>query len=605
MLLRVKQLKMSTYGLYAFMIIAVASLLRLFLIIQGWPHSNSDEATMGIIAMHIANKGEHPLFFYGQNYMGTLEAYLAAGFFRLFGASIVSLRLGPLLLFALFLSSMYFLTSLLYTKKLALITLALLALGSVIMLDTELVAIGGYPELLFFGTLSLLLASWLALSYDQYTSPRRRLWRLVAYTCWGLVVGLGFWSDFLMLPFILVSSLLLAVFCWRELLKGAVLPLLLGLVIGAFPLIAYNLHATPGENTLNVLSYLRKSGSIELAQLSAKDHLPLGPQLRGTMLTSLPAATGGMPFCYDSLLRFTGNLRVPTLRCSLLHADRSIVVIALAWSLGYLMLWTIAVSLLVKNLWQFLIRSKGLAWTPTERQSVIRPFARLMLLCSSGLILLLFITSPVSGAFPGNSRYLAGLLISTPALIAPLWGLSNDGSFIDGMSATDHPHKLMWFPFAFNVATLKVAIRRGIVLFIGIVLLAGTISAFLEIPTVQANNRQQDVLIQDLLRIRATHIYTDYWTCDSIAFLSKEQIKCAVVTSLLQLDPRNNRYLPYKIVVTHDPNAVYVFPFGSNMIPAINERAARSPGRYIRFVFGSYVVYQPVGASSNITTKPR
>ena len=163
-----------------------------------------------------------------------------------------------------------------------------------------------------------------------------------------------------------------------------------------------------------------------------------------------------------------------------------------------------------------------------------------------------------------------------------------------GASATNHPHTLAWFPFAFQGATFNVALRRGVVLLIGIVLLVGTIGAFLEIPAVQANNRQQDVLIQGLLRIKATHIYTDYWTCDSIAFLSKEQIKCAVVTSLLQLDTRNNRYPPYKTIVTHDPNSAYVFPPGSNMIPAIDLRAARSPGHYRQFVFGGYVVYQPV-----------
>ena len=117
-----------------------------------------------IMAMHILYNGEHPIFFYGQNYMGTLEAYLGSAFFYLFGVSVFSLRLGPVLFFALFLVNMYLLTSLLYTKKLALITLIFLTLGSSIMLDTELVALGGYPELLFFGSLSLLLASWLAIS---------------------------------------------------------------------------------------------------------------------------------------------------------------------------------------------------------------------------------------------------------------------------------------------------------------------------------------------------------------------------------------------------------------------------------------------------------
>ena len=175
MLLRIKQLKIGSYGIWAGIIIVAATLLRLVLIAQGWPHSNADEDTMGIMGIHIAYNGAHPIFFYGQHYMGSLEAYIAAGFFRLFGASVFTLRLGPVLMFALFLTNMYLLASLLYTKKLALITLILLTVGSSIMLDTEIVAIGGYPELLFFGSLALLLATWLVLSSDQYTSSTKAL----------------------------------------------------------------------------------------------------------------------------------------------------------------------------------------------------------------------------------------------------------------------------------------------------------------------------------------------------------------------------------------------------------------------------------------------
>ena len=113
MLLRIKQLKIGSYGIWAGVIIVVATLLRLILIAQGWPHSNADEDTMGIMGLHIAFNGAHPIFFYGQQYMGTLEAYLSTVFFHLFGASVFTLRLGPVLMFALFLVNMYLLASLL------------------------------------------------------------------------------------------------------------------------------------------------------------------------------------------------------------------------------------------------------------------------------------------------------------------------------------------------------------------------------------------------------------------------------------------------------------------------------------------------------------
>ena len=48
--------------------------------------------------------------------MGTIQAYLAALFFHLIGPSLFTLRLAPLLLIAIFLTSMYLLTGVLYTN---------------------------------------------------------------------------------------------------------------------------------------------------------------------------------------------------------------------------------------------------------------------------------------------------------------------------------------------------------------------------------------------------------------------------------------------------------------------------------------------------------
>jgi len=589
MLLRIKQLKIGTYGAWACIIIAAATLLRIVLIAQGWPHSNADEDTMGIMGLHIAYNGAHPIFFYGQHYMGTLEAYVAAAFFRLFGASVFTLRLGPVLMFALFLANMYLLTSLLYTKKLALITLVLLTLGSSIMLDTELVAIGGYPELLFFGSLALLLSVWLVLSLDQYSSPRMRLWRLIAYGCWGFVIGIGFWSDFLMLPFILVSGLLLLVFCWRELFKSAVLVVVIGLLVGIFPLIIYNLHAAPGENTLNVLSQLHYSGTVELASIQAHNHIPLEPQLRGTMLISLPAITGGVPFCYDSNLMLSGYLNVQNSHCSILNVDLRAIFVAFVWSLGFIILWTLSVVLTLKNIWNILKHDRVI--TQEVNQSFKQQFSRLMLLCSGGLILLVFIMSPASAVFPGNARYLVGLLISTPGLIAPLMSLASDK---EGVTTDINKENQPRPRNMFTLPSFKVILGRGLLLIIGIVLLIGTINAFLEIPAVQANSQKQETLIKGLLHIKATHIYTDYWTCDSIAFLSKEQIICAAVDGQLKVQPRYSRYAPYVPLVKADPYSAYVFLTQSGQLQAIAKKAALLPGHYQRFVFGEYVVYQPV-----------
>src|SRR5579863_2861731 len=146
-----KQIKVSSFGIWAAVVIVLAILLRITLTALGWPPTNSDESKLGIMAMHIDSFKDFPIMLYGQVYMGALEAYIAAVLFPIFGASLLSLRLGTTLLFALFLTSMYFLVSLLYTKKFALVTLVLLSIGSIMMLFTELMAHGGYPEILGFG----------------------------------------------------------------------------------------------------------------------------------------------------------------------------------------------------------------------------------------------------------------------------------------------------------------------------------------------------------------------------------------------------------------------------------------------------------------------
>src|SRR5579884_345041 len=295
-----KHLKIGPYGIMAIVLIALAISVRILLAALGWPRTNSDEGTMGLMALHIAYRGEHPIFYYGQNYMGALEAYLGAALFRIFGVSVFTLRLGLIFLFALFLLSTYLLASLLYTKKLALVTLALLSLGSITLLIRELTAIGGYLETLLFGSLSFLFASWLALTSPSSTDS---IWpRFIGYGAWGLVIGLGFWSDFLILPFVLMPGLLLLVFCWRELIKWAGLFLLTGLVIGAFPLIFYNLHAQPGQDSLSILWRLQHNAGIAWANPT---QISLLHQLQGTIQISLPTITGN-PFCPITELSFLG-----------------------------------------------------------------------------------------------------------------------------------------------------------------------------------------------------------------------------------------------------------------------------------------------------------
>src|SRR5258708_39797891 len=79
------------------LILALAVGLRLWLLARDVPTLNSDEATVGLMALHVL-RGEWTVFYWGQPYMGSLEAILAAPAIALFGSTSLGLHLAPLVL---------------------------------------------------------------------------------------------------------------------------------------------------------------------------------------------------------------------------------------------------------------------------------------------------------------------------------------------------------------------------------------------------------------------------------------------------------------------------------------------------------------------------
>jgi len=157
--LRSWHLDWEKYDLIALALILLMVAVRLLLSILGFPGTDSEEGTMGLMALHIAQGKDWPIFYYGQNYMGAGEAYVGALMFHLFGVSLLSLRLGMVLFLVVFMVGIYCLASLLYGKKVALVSLFLLSIGARFVITPEMRAVGGAVETLVFGTLSLLLAS--------------------------------------------------------------------------------------------------------------------------------------------------------------------------------------------------------------------------------------------------------------------------------------------------------------------------------------------------------------------------------------------------------------------------------------------------------------
>jgi hypothetical protein len=480
---------------------AAGVLYRFVLTALDAPPTNSDEGTMGLAAFHIIDGRGFPAFFYGQHYMGTLEAYAAVPLLAVAGPSVFALRIPALLCYAAFLWLMYRLAGRLYTPWLAAATVGLLALGSDRVLKNQLIAAGGYPEINPAGAALVLLAVGLALG-----GGRRRL---VAFAGWGLVAGLMLWDDWLLLPYLATAAVLLLVFCRHEVNGRAGAVLGAALVVGAAPLIWYNITATAGQNSIRVFLDQSHGGSA-----------PVGVRFYNGVLFGLPMGTG---------------------LCAPASCGRA----PLAWGVAVPVLLAVAGWLAFRAL------------RATRDRSVrVVQAGRLALVVAGALSLLSYAQSSAAVHHPiESSRYLSCLLISLPAVLWPLWTVASrvrEGGWrtaFGGAAAT-------------AVAGLAVA------------MVAASAALVAHVPVYRAEARNTKALIEALDRLGITRMYADYWTCDKIVFLTRERVVCAVLGD--DGSPGQDRYPPYRAIVTAADHPAAVFPIGS---PAQRSYAAGPGGR--------------------------
>src|SRR5207244_4101258 len=126
--------------------------------------------------------------------------------------------------------------------------------------------------------------------------------------------------------------------------------------------------------------------------------------------------------------------------------------------------------------------------------------------------------------------------------------------------------------------------------------LVGTINTFGDIPRTQAAYAREDALVRELLHLGATHIYSEYWTCNRLIFASNERILCASLNE--KLGTGFDRYLPYRTMVNADPHPTYVFPLHSSQTTAFAE-IHQYDTRYRQYVVDGYVIYQIDVSSTN------
>ncbi len=188
----------------------------------------ADEGIVGLMGKHIVEGVSLPIFFYGQHYLGALEAYLAALSFTFFEPSFLSLRGTTVALSLLLPLLVYRFAYRRYSVTAARWATVLVACAPMYFLQWNIKARGGFMEHLVLVMLVMTLFWRFFLEHDR----SHRVGLLL-----GLTLGVALWVNQLMLTYVFLIAALL----WFERRdRRGIAALAAGILLGASLLIAYN-----------------------------------------------------------------------------------------------------------------------------------------------------------------------------------------------------------------------------------------------------------------------------------------------------------------------------------------------------------------------------
>ena len=195
---------------------------------------NSDQGIISLMALDILERGAHPVFCYGSEYGGTLEAHYLALAFGLFGPSPGVFRVAMGFVTVLIAIAVWGVTRVAFGRRAALIGGLYVALGPPYLLYKFLTSDGGYASLELAGALALLalLVAEVRLRTDQ------TVWAPLA--AYGFFMGIAWWILPLTASLIAASAIAVLVAVRRIPPIGSLAVAALAALTGAFPWIYHN-----------------------------------------------------------------------------------------------------------------------------------------------------------------------------------------------------------------------------------------------------------------------------------------------------------------------------------------------------------------------------
>jgi 4-amino-4-deoxy-L-arabinose transferase-like glycosyltransferase len=486
-------------------VLAATALARAALLWSGAVSFHADEAVVALMARHIL-QGERPTFFYGQAYMGSLDAWLIAFGFRLLGESVLTVRIVQSALYLLVVA-VGFLVAWRLSRRAALATVAGLALAvptvNVALYTTA--TLGGYNELLLLGGLTLLLG------YDVSHDYPRSVWRWLAL---GLCVGVGWWTHGL----IVIFALPVAVMVLYRLVKpvGAqhAVPLQIALFIGV-ALAGFLIGSAPWwvfdftHNHAALSTYLTNRQTGEFAGIGIA-YVPPGQRAVGLAVIGLPALVG---------------MRFP-------------------WSSSYFLPPLGALALVV-----YIVA----AYRLLRVNNPLLADGRALVLGMLVLFGVVFVSSTF-GADP-TGRYFLPLALPLGILLGTL-AVPNDAPSGKPFKADNRAFLRRWLPYA--LVTLVIGYQAA-----GQIAAASTPPGFTtQFDLVSHLPNDDDAALIRFLDERGLYNgYTNYWVAFRLAFLTGEQMQYSAALPYkndLSYNAADNRYRPYVDATASAARVAYI-----------------------------------------------
>jgi len=189
--------------------------------------TSSDHSVACLMAKHIAEGVDFPIFYYGQPYMGSIEPTVSAVFCLFGGVSGFAVNLGTAFLGILLLIMIYAWGKGAAGRIAGIAALAYAGIGAPSYFQFMSWSYGGYAALVFLSALLVWSAAWIR----QYDVGKVYV-QLGSFLLVGFVAGLGWWTSPLIIPAGLAAVILLVPLFRRRHFAGRLITMGLGFVLG-------------------------------------------------------------------------------------------------------------------------------------------------------------------------------------------------------------------------------------------------------------------------------------------------------------------------------------------------------------------------------------